>query len=247
MSRPAEPSWSDGLDRERLAERGYKRCEHCRKLLPLNVSRCRRRRCPGYGATWARDTMRKIRENLRAYGGLAAMCTLTAPGEAMGLVWDRSKCAHPAEERCDGRKGCRVVKGAAEAWNRHSRAWWRDLNRVCKQRADRALRRLGHERKGWSPSLRVGASAPRRLASPLRSRSRDASRTGVGNRVRRSDAGACAHERVRLRRCEAAPTSEAGGAGRAVPEQVPRQVEAGRKHGDHGDRHRGRPHVAQLR
>jgi hypothetical protein len=92
--------------------------------------------------------MRKIRENLRAYGGLAAMCTLTAPGEAMGLVWDRSKCAHPAEERCDGRKGCRVVKGAAEAWNRHSRAWWRDLNRVCKQRADRALRRLGHERKG---------------------------------------------------------------------------------------------------
>jgi len=92
--------------------------------------------------------MRKIRENLRAYGGLACMCTLTAPGEAAGLVWDRPRCRHSPEERCDGRKGCRVVKGAAEAWNRHSRAWWRELNRVCKQRADRAVSRLRHDGKG---------------------------------------------------------------------------------------------------
>jgi hypothetical protein len=92
--------------------------------------------------------MRKIRENLRTYGGLACMCTVTAPGEAVGLIWDRSRCAHPAEERCDGRKGCRVLKEAADAWNEHSRAWWRELNRVCKLRADRALRRLGHDRKG---------------------------------------------------------------------------------------------------
>lgn len=92
--------------------------------------------------------MRKIRENLRAYNGLAAMCTLTAPGEALGLVWDRSRCTHAPEKRCDGRKGCRVVKGAAESWNKHSRAWWRELNRVCKMRADRALRRLGHKGKG---------------------------------------------------------------------------------------------------
>jgi len=92
--------------------------------------------------------MRKIRENLRTYGGLACMCTVTAPGEAAGLVWDRSCCTHPRGERCDGRKGCRVLKGAADAWNEHSRAWWRELNRVCKLRADRALRRLGYEGKG---------------------------------------------------------------------------------------------------
>ena len=30
--------------------------------------------------------MRKIRENLRAYGGLACMCTLTAPGEGRTSV-----------------------------------------------------------------------------------------------------------------------------------------------------------------
>jgi hypothetical protein len=148
MSRPTEPNWSERLERERLEERGYKCCEHCGGLLPLEVSRCRRRRCPGYAATWARDTMRKIRENLRAYGGLAAMCTLTAPGEAAGLIWDRSRCSHSQEERCGGRRGCRVVEGAAEVWNEHSRAWWRELNRVCKQRADRALNRFGYDGKG---------------------------------------------------------------------------------------------------
>jgi hypothetical protein len=148
MSRPTEPSWSDRLERERLEERGYKRCEHCGQLLPLNVSRCRRRRCPGYAATWARDTMRKIRENLRAYAGLACMCTVTAPGEDAGLIWDRARCTHFVGERCSGPKGCQVVKEAADAWNEHSRAWWRELNRVCKLRADRALKRLGYGGKG---------------------------------------------------------------------------------------------------
>jgi hypothetical protein len=92
--------------------------------------------------------MRKIRENLRMYGGLACMCTLTAPGEAAGLVWDRSLCAHRPTEACDGRKGCRVVEGAAKLWNERSRGWWRELNRICKLRADRKVRRLGHDKKG---------------------------------------------------------------------------------------------------
>lgn len=148
MSRPAEPSWSDRLGNERLAERGYQRCEHCGKLFPLTVSRCRRRTCPGYAMTWARDTMRKNRENLRVYGGLAAMCTLTPPGVEAGLAWDRSRCRHEADERCGQRFGCKVVPGAAALWNEQSRAWWRELNRICKQRADRAVKRLGHDGKG---------------------------------------------------------------------------------------------------
>jgi hypothetical protein len=148
VSRPTEPNRSERLEKERLAERGYRRCEHCARLLPLSVSRCRRRRCPSYASIWARDTMRKIRENLRMYGGLVCMCTLTAPGEAAGLVWDRSLCAHRPGEPCDGRKGCRVVDGAAELWNERSRGWWRELNRICKLRADRKLRRLGHDKKG---------------------------------------------------------------------------------------------------
>lgn len=77
------------------------------------------------------------------------MCTVTAPGEAAGLVWDLTRCSHPPGERCDGRrKGCKVVKGAADAWNEHSRGWWRELNRVCKLRADRALQRLGSDGRG---------------------------------------------------------------------------------------------------
>ena len=30
------------------------------------------------------------------------MCTLTAPGEAAGLLWDRESCSHPRGEPCDG-------------------------------------------------------------------------------------------------------------------------------------------------
>jgi hypothetical protein len=76
MSRPAELTRSAGqLEDAVLEARGYQRCEHCGRPFPLNVSRCRRRTCPGYALTWARDTMRKNRENLRTYGGLAAMCT----------------------------------------------------------------------------------------------------------------------------------------------------------------------------
>ena len=46
-------------------------------------------------------------EITRSYGGLVAMCTLTAPGEAAGLIWDRDRCTHSAEVRCDGKKGAR--------------------------------------------------------------------------------------------------------------------------------------------
>jgi hypothetical protein len=149
MSRPAELSSSAGqLEDAALGVRGYQRCQHCTKPFPLTVSRCRRRTCPGYALIWARDTMRKNRENLRAYGGLAAMCTLTPPGVDAGLVWDRSQCRHDPEERCGQRFGCKVVPEVAALWNERSRGWWSELNRVCKQRADRALRRLGHHGKG---------------------------------------------------------------------------------------------------
>jgi hypothetical protein len=153
MSRPGESSalarGARGTgDREWLAERGYKRCEYCGKILPESVSRCRRRTCPSYGPTWARDTMRKIRENLRTYGGLAAMCTLTAPGVDAGLVWDRAKCTHGPNVSCGKAYGCKVVGAVAELWNDRSRSWWSQLNRVCKQRADRMLSRHGLDRKG---------------------------------------------------------------------------------------------------
>jgi hypothetical protein len=156
MSQPTEPSSLAGesgaiaahLERLWLEPRGYKRCPDCKQLLPLNVSRCRRRRCPGYSPTWARDTMRKIRVNLREYGGMTCVVAVTAPGEEAGLLWDRSLCCHAPNVRCSGLRGCRVVEGAARIWNDASRGWWRELNRLAKQRADRAIRRLGASAKG---------------------------------------------------------------------------------------------------
>ena len=118
-------------------------CEHCGKRLPAFLSRCRRRTCPEYAPVWARDTLRKLRENLRAYGGKAAMLTLTAPGVDVGLIWDSTACTHGPETTCSGPKGCRVAARPAEIWNRASRRLWREMNRVCKQRADRALHGLG--------------------------------------------------------------------------------------------------------
>jgi hypothetical protein len=92
--------------------------------------------------------MRKTRENLRAYGGLAAMCTLTPPGVDAGLVWDRSQCTHGPAERCGKRHGRKVLPAPAELWNEQSRKWWSELNRICKQHADRRVKQLGYEQKG---------------------------------------------------------------------------------------------------
>ena len=92
--------------------------------------------------------MRKLRENLRAYGGLVCMTTVTAPGVDAGVVWDTSTCTHPLGAKCDGRIGCKVVEAAANQWNESSRKWWRELNRIAKQHADRRLRALGYDRRG---------------------------------------------------------------------------------------------------
>jgi hypothetical protein len=130
-----------------LELRGFKRCEHCDGVMPLQLSRHRSRHCPGYSDTWARDTMRKIRENLRTYGGLSCVIAVTAPGQKDGLVWDRSLCTHPPGDKCSGPKGCRVKAGAAAVWNEYSRRGWRKMNRICKQRADREIVRLGATKK----------------------------------------------------------------------------------------------------
>jgi hypothetical protein len=85
---------------------------------------------------------------LIAYGGLVSMTTLTAPGVAAGLVWDEARCTHPPDVKCDGRIGCKVVQAAADQWNESSRRWWRELNRIAKQHADRRVRALGYHKRG---------------------------------------------------------------------------------------------------
>ncbi len=126
MSRTTESTLAPRrLTTAELESRGLRRCEHCKELVPLTVSRCRRRRCPGYAGVWARDTMRKIRENLREYGGLVCMCTLTAPGQDAGLIWDRERCSHRPDVKCGHTYGCKVLPAAAALWNEKSRGYWR--------------------------------------------------------------------------------------------------------------------------
>ena len=170
--RPTSKHWGRGLTE-------FRPCEYCGQPLPAFVSRCRRRTCPAYASVWARDTRRKLRENLAAYRGMAAMLTLTAPGVDGGLEWDRESCSHEASVPCSGPRGCRVEMVAAARWNHFSRGLWRELNRVCKQRADRALRKLGAQdfkghilayqweiqsRGVWHLHFVVGVASPREMA-----------------------------------------------------------------------------------
>jgi hypothetical protein len=136
-------------EREPLVSRDWRRCEDCGRPIHRTAFRCQRRTCPGYAETWARDTRRRLLDNLDAYEGRAAMLTLT-PAGAESLPWDERLCAHLGPHRHDGTNGvCKVVREVSDAWNEEAPEQARRLNRVAKLRADRKLRRLGiYEKRG---------------------------------------------------------------------------------------------------
>jgi hypothetical protein len=65
------------------------------------------------------------------------MFSVTAPGSDL-YPFDPRLCSHSPSQRCSGAIGCRVDPELATAFNRHAGKWWSELNRVAKQRADRA-------------------------------------------------------------------------------------------------------------
>ena len=135
-------------DRSRIESRSWRRCEDCGGPLGVHAYRCHRRTCPSYAETWARDTRRRLLDNLSAYEGRAVMLTLTPPGAEV-LPWDEDVCAHLAPHKRSGELGCRVEKRYADEWNESASERARQLNRVAKLRADRELRRRGiNERRG---------------------------------------------------------------------------------------------------
>ena len=92
-----------------------------RAVAPLTrVPRCRRRRCPGYAQTWARDTMRKIRENLQATADSRHVVTDGSGVEAVGWCGIAS-CAPTARRAMRRPAGCRVVGVGGRLWNELSR------------------------------------------------------------------------------------------------------------------------------
>ncbi len=121
--------------------RRYHRCS-CGRIIPEDVRRCSSRTCPEFAPIWARDTRRRLLENLRLVK-LSVMFSVTAPGADV-YPFDPRFCSHSPSQRCSGRIGCRVDPALAEAFNRRAGGWWSELHRAAKVRADRAT---GHKGK----------------------------------------------------------------------------------------------------
>ena len=121
--------------------RRYHRCS-CGRLIPDEVRRCSSRTCPEFAPIWARDTRRRLLENLRLVK-LSVMFSVTAPGADV-YPFDPRFCSHSPSQSCSGRIGCRVNPELAEAFNRRAGGWWSELHRASKTRADRAT---GHKGK----------------------------------------------------------------------------------------------------
>ena len=156
-----------GLPRRR---RVFHRCS-CGRPIPEGVSRCSARTCPEFAPIWARDTRRRLLENLRTVP-YTVMFTVTAPGSDV-YPFDPELCVRRPVHRCSGAIGCRVNLDAARDFNRRAGKWWSELHRTAKVRADRAT---GHKRtilaRVWEKQKRglahvhgvVAAGSPNELA-----------------------------------------------------------------------------------
>jgi hypothetical protein len=121
--------------------RFYHRCS-CGRPIPEEVRRCSARTCPEYAPIWARDTRRRLLENLRIVP-MTVMFSVTAPGADL-YPFDPRFCSHRPVIRCSGSIGCRVDPELARAFNLRAGKWWSELHRAAKVRADRAT---GHKGK----------------------------------------------------------------------------------------------------
>jgi hypothetical protein len=137
VSRKAAPGH---LPRPRRIGR-YHRCS-CGRPIPEAVRRCSSRTCAEFAPIWARDTRRRLFENLRT-ARLTTMFTVTAPGADL-FPFDSRFCSHRPVVRCSGRLGCRVDPDIARAFNLRAGDWWSQLHRAAKIRADR---HTGHRGK----------------------------------------------------------------------------------------------------
>jgi len=126
-----------------LAQAGRRRFHRCScgRAIPVDVKRCSARTCPEFAPTWARDTRRRLYENLRLVK-LSVMFSVTAPGADL-YPFDPRFCSHSPSQRCSGRWGCRVDPELAAAFNEQAGKWWSELHRAAKVRADRATGQRG--------------------------------------------------------------------------------------------------------
>ncbi len=120
--------------RGRERPRDFHRCS-CGRPIPEDVRRCSARTCPEFAPTWARDTRRRLLENLRLVK-LSVMFSATAPGAELSV--------RPPVLFALARPGMlrpsRLSRGSGGCCNlhRHAGEWWSELHRAAKVRADRA-------------------------------------------------------------------------------------------------------------
>lgn len=135
MSGAGEAVGRGAVARATARGRRWHRCS-CGRPIPEDVRRCSSRTCPEFAPTWARDTRRRLFENLKLLK-LSVMFTVTAPGADL-YPFDPAFCSHGPGVKCSGRIDCRVNPEMAEAFNWHAGKWWSELHRAAKVRADRA-------------------------------------------------------------------------------------------------------------
>jgi hypothetical protein len=141
MSTATDPGARAAIASATRRGRRFHRCS-CGRPIPEEVRRCSSRRCPEFAPIWARDTRRRLLENLQLVK-LSVMFSVTAPGADV-YPFDPRFCSHSPSQRCSGRIGCRVDPVVANAFNRLAGKWWSELHRAAKTRADRAT---GHKGK----------------------------------------------------------------------------------------------------
>lgn len=110
----------------------WHRCK-CGRAIPLEVKRCSARTCPEFAPTWARDTKRRLLENLRPLK-LTVMFSLTPPGRDV-YPFDPTYCRHGVGVKCSGLIGCRVNPRVARIFNEDAGANWSKLHRAASKRA----------------------------------------------------------------------------------------------------------------
>jgi hypothetical protein len=144
---------------------------HCPRGNVWNPS-CKRRDCRFCGPRWSRNWELIFQLATDHYNRAVVMVAVTPPGEQR-LPWDEEWCSHRKPHQHRGPSGCRVQERSAREWSDTAGERYklmRDAAAEVHAPADEEGRRRAPRGEHHRP--RLGAAAPRRAASPHRSRLR---------------------------------------------------------------------------
>jgi hypothetical protein len=147
-----------------VKRRYFRRCS-CGRPIPEGVTRCSSRTRPEYAPAWARDTRRRLMENLRIVP-LTVMFSVTAPGADL-YPFDSRFCSHSPSQRCSGAAAVGLIRSSQQHSMSRSDAGGVSYIERRKVRADRATGHKGRilarvfEAEAGHQMGRMTRSAPR--------------------------------------------------------------------------------------